>query len=47
MPNDLANFVHANEGRLLDELKTFLRIPSISTLPEHKADVEAAAQFTA
>ncbi len=40
-------FVHQNEARLLDELKTFLRIPSISTLPEHKQDVDRAAQFVA
>jgi acetylornithine deacetylase/succinyl-diaminopimelate desuccinylase-like protein len=40
-------FVHANEERLLDELKTLLRIPSVSTLPEHKGDVQRAAQFVA
>jgi len=33
--------------RLLDELKDFLRIPSISTFPENKQDVERAAQFVA
>jgi acetylornithine deacetylase/succinyl-diaminopimelate desuccinylase-like protein len=47
MPHDIETFVRANEHRLLDELKTFLRIPSISTLPENKADVERAATFTA
>ncbi|MBC7928298.1 MAG: dipeptidase [Bryobacteraceae bacterium] len=47
MANEIANYVHKHETRLLDELITFLRIPSISTLPEHKDDVEAAAQFTA
>src|SRR5262245_59355790 len=41
------SFVRDNEKRLLEELKTFLRIPSVSTLPEHKADVERAAQFVA
>src|SRR6266404_3696966 len=40
-------FVEQNQNRFLDELKTFLRIPSISTLPEHKPDVEKAAQFIA
>jgi acetylornithine deacetylase/succinyl-diaminopimelate desuccinylase-like protein len=40
-------FVHSNEARFLDELKTFLRIPSISTLSEHRPDVERAAQFVA
>ena len=47
MPTAIEQFVRDNEGRLLEELLTFLRIPSISTLPEHKADVERAAQFTA
>ena len=40
-------FVKDNETRFLDELKEFLRIPSISTLPEHKPDVERAARFVA
>ena len=40
-------FVESNKDRLLDELKDFLRIPSISTLPEHKSDVQRAAQFVA
>jgi acetylornithine deacetylase/succinyl-diaminopimelate desuccinylase-like protein len=31
--------------RLLEELQAFLRIPSISTLAEHKADVRRAAEF--
>lgn len=47
MPNAIENYVRSHEERLLEELKTFLRIPSISTLPEHKPDVERAAQFTA
>jgi len=40
-------FVQSNQPRFLDELKDFLRIPSISTLPEHAADVQRAAQFVA
>jgi acetylornithine deacetylase/succinyl-diaminopimelate desuccinylase-like protein len=40
-------FVEQNQPRLLDELKTFLRIPSVSTLPEHVPDVQRAAQFVA
>jgi acetylornithine deacetylase/succinyl-diaminopimelate desuccinylase-like protein len=47
MSKAIENFVQSNEQRLLEELKTFLRIPSISTLPENKADVERAAAFTA
>ncbi len=30
---------------LLEGLKTFLRIPSISTLSEHKPDIRRAAEF--
>jgi acetylornithine deacetylase/succinyl-diaminopimelate desuccinylase-like protein len=40
-------FVENNQPRLLEELKTFLRIPSVSTLPDHFADVRRAAQFVA
>jgi acetylornithine deacetylase/succinyl-diaminopimelate desuccinylase-like protein len=40
-------FVEQNQTRLLEELKEFLRIPSISTLPEHKPDVQRAAHFVA
>jgi acetylornithine deacetylase/succinyl-diaminopimelate desuccinylase-like protein len=47
MSQSVDAFVHENESRLLDELKTFLRIPSVSTLPEHKPDVERAAAFVA
>ncbi len=40
-------FVEKNKDRLLEELKDFLRIPSISTLPEHIPDVQRAARFVA
>ena len=40
-------FIHEHEERLLNELKDFLRIPSISTLPEHAGDVQRAAHFVA
>jgi acetylornithine deacetylase/succinyl-diaminopimelate desuccinylase-like protein len=40
-------YLHEHEERLLNELKDFLRIPSISTLPEHAPDVQRAAQFVA
>lgn len=36
-----------NQQRFLNELKDLLRIPSVSTLPEHKQDVLKAAQFIA
>ena len=47
MPKSIETFVRENETRLLEELKTFLRIPSVSTLPEHKPDVDRAAAFVA
>lgn len=40
-------FTQANKTNALDELKAFLRIPSISTLPENAADVRRAAEFLA
>lgn len=40
-------YVEENRERFLEELFTFLRIPSISTLPENRGDVRAAAQFVA
>jgi acetylornithine deacetylase/succinyl-diaminopimelate desuccinylase-like protein len=36
-----------NRTESLESLKTFLRIPSISTLPEHKPDIRRAAEFCA
>ena len=39
------SFVHANENRFLEELIEFLRIPSISTLPENQPDIDRAARF--
>ncbi|MCW5964275.1 MAG: dipeptidase [Bryobacterales bacterium] len=47
MASASAQFVDANRTRLLDELLEFLRIPSVSTLPEHRDDVRAAAVFVA
>jgi acetylornithine deacetylase/succinyl-diaminopimelate desuccinylase-like protein len=41
------DYARSNYLRFLDELKTLIRIPSISTLPEHKGDVLAAAQWLA
>ncbi len=38
-------YVESNQTRFLEELKEFLRIPSVSTLPEHFPDVHRAAQF--
>jgi hypothetical protein len=38
------DFARQNHPRFLDELKALLRIPSISTLPEHKGDCRRAAE---
>jgi acetylornithine deacetylase/succinyl-diaminopimelate desuccinylase-like protein len=40
-------FANQNSARFVEELKAFLRIPSISTDPEHASDVRRAAQFAA
>src|SRR5882724_2825079 len=40
-------FVEQHRARLLDELKALVRIPSISTAPEHADDVQRAARFVA
>jgi acetylornithine deacetylase/succinyl-diaminopimelate desuccinylase-like protein len=47
LPAAVDAFVTQNRNRLLAELKEFLRIPSISTLPEHRPDVERSASFVA
>jgi acetylornithine deacetylase/succinyl-diaminopimelate desuccinylase-like protein len=41
------DFVHQHEKRFLDELFELIRIPSVSTLPEHDGDVARAAEFVA
>ena len=38
-------FLDQNGARFVDELKEFLRIPSVSADPAHKPDVERAAEF--
>jgi acetylornithine deacetylase/succinyl-diaminopimelate desuccinylase-like protein len=43
MPSAL-EFARSQQARFLEELKSLLRIPSISTLPEHKGDVRLAAE---
>lgn len=40
-------FARTHGDRFVDELKSLLRIPSISTLPEHAGDVRRAAEFVA
>jgi hypothetical protein len=43
MASPAIGFAKENETRFLEELKDLLRIPSISTLPEHRCDIEKAA----
>lgn len=40
-------YIAENEGRFLEDLKEWLRIPSISTLPEHAGDIRRAAEYAA
>jgi len=47
MASPAVSFARSNQPRFLEELKDFLRIPSISTLDEHKSDVRKAADFVA
>lgn len=41
------DYYQANREQFLEGLKNLLRIPSISTLPEHKPDIRRAAEFVA
>ena len=47
MPLSAVDCARRNHPRFLDELKALLRIPSISTLPEHKGDCRRAAEAVA
>jgi acetylornithine deacetylase/succinyl-diaminopimelate desuccinylase-like protein len=47
MASPAVAFARNNQDRFLNELKDLLRIPSVSTAPEHKADVQKAADFVA
>src|SRR5260221_9957446 len=47
MMTQLETYITENEGRFLEDLKGWLRIPSISTLPEHNGDVRRAAEYAA
>src|SRR5258705_3355608 len=41
------DFINVNRDRYLEELKALLAIPSISALPEHRADVTRCADWCA
>ncbi|HJX41368.1 MAG TPA: hypothetical protein VJ345_07900, partial [Anaerolineales bacterium] len=46
-PNPSLEYAAARQDQSLDELKELLRIPSVSTLPEHKPDMQRAAKWLA
>ncbi|MEL6413084.1 MAG: M20/M25/M40 family metallo-hydrolase, partial [Bacteroidota bacterium] len=39
------SYIQAHKDRFLEELKEFLRIPSVTKAPQHTEDVRRAAQF--
>jgi acetylornithine deacetylase/succinyl-diaminopimelate desuccinylase-like protein len=45
MASPAVAYARENQQRFLNELKDLLRIPSVSTTPEHKSDVEKAADY--
>ena len=47
MASPAVSYARGNQQRFLNELKDLLRIPSVSTLQEHKSDVQKAAEFVA
>jgi len=47
MSSPALEYARQNQPRFLAELKDLLRIPSVSTLPQHKTDIERAADFLA
>ena len=44
---NIVSYINSNREKYVEELKDFLRIPSISTLAENKADMLTAAEFVA
>src|SRR5260370_13500771 len=47
MASSAVEFARSNQQRFLNELKDLLRIPSVSTLEEHKPDIQRAADYVA
>src|SRR5580658_1509392 len=47
MSSSAVEYARQNYPRFLDDLKALLRIPSVSTLPEHKGDCRHAAEVLA
>ncbi len=47
MATSFIEYLEANKEQFQEGLKNLLRIPSVSTLPEHKPDIQRAAEFIA
>ena len=47
MTNNIVDFINLHRDRYVEELKSYLAIPSISALPQHQADVRRCAEWTA
>ncbi|MGH9476027.1 MAG: dipeptidase [Terriglobales bacterium] len=47
VPAELATYLHSHADECLADLVEFLAIPSISTLPAHRPDMERALEFLA
>jgi len=45
--DNVIDFINVNRERYLEELKSFLAIPSISALPQHAGDVRRCADWCA
>ncbi len=45
MSDTIFNYIDANGERFVEELKDFLRIPSVSAKSDHKDDIHAAAEW--
>ncbi|MBI4458926.1 MAG: dipeptidase [Acidobacteria bacterium] len=43
----VSGYIESNKDRFLEELNSFLKIPSVSTLPQHKQDIQRASDFVA
>jgi acetylornithine deacetylase/succinyl-diaminopimelate desuccinylase-like protein len=43
----IESYIAENQDRFLEELKDFIRIPSISALPEHREDMDRCALYCA
>ena len=43
----LESYIAENEPRFLEELKEFLRIPSIGALPEYRGEMDRCANYAA